>query len=60
MARLYGEIHRDRGNNQHFIANQSFIIELYYGSRDDSKLFATISVTWEKGIDKPQIVVNEK
>lgn len=57
MARLYGEINTDRTNGKHFIANERFLITLFYGSKDDSKEFAKVRVTWEKGTNKPKIEV---
>jgi len=59
MARLYGEIFTDRPSrvNKHFIANENFEITLFYGSRDDSKKFARIRVSWERGTEKPIIEV---
>ena len=60
MARLYGEIHTDRSNGKYFIANERFLITLFYGSRDDSKEFAKVRVSWEKGTPEPKIEVVEK
>lgn len=61
MARLYGEIHTDRNTNEkHFIANEKFFIELFYGSKDNSIRFAKVYVVWEKGMDKPKLEVIEE
>lgn len=58
MARLYGEINTDR-TDKHFIANERFLITLFYGSRKDSKEFAKVRISWEKGTDKPKIEIFE-
>jgi len=60
MSRLYGEIHTDRSNGKHFVANERFLITLFYGSKKDSKEFAKVRVSWEKGTAKPKIEVFEK
>lgn len=60
MARLYGEVDTDRANQKHFVANERFLITLFYGSKAKSKEFATIRVSWEKGTDKPKVEVIEK
>lgn len=60
MARLYTEIHTDRSNGKHFVANERFLLTLYYGSRKESKEFAKIGVSWEKGTPKPKLEVIEK
>ena len=59
MARLYGEIHTDR-SGKHFIANKRFLITLFYGSKKDSKEFAKIRVSWDKGKEKPTLEVFEE
>lgn len=60
MARLYGEIHTDRSNGKHFVANERFILTLFYGSKDNSKEFARIRVSYPKGSTKPKIEVIQK
>ena len=60
MARLYGEVHTDRSNGKTFVANERFLITLFYGSKDNSKEFARIRVSYPKGSNKPKIEVFEK
>jgi len=60
MARLYGEIHTDKSNGRHFVANERFIITLFYGSKTNSKEFAKIRVSYQKGSDKPHLEVFKK
>jgi hypothetical protein len=59
MARLYGEVLADR-RDSHFIANESFSIDLYYGDREHSKFFCSVKVVWEKGTEEPTVEVVQK
>ena len=42
MAKFFGRLLNERGTEKHQIANESLSIELYYGSRDNSRHFITL------------------
>lgn len=60
MSRLYIEHCSDMGKGSAHRANQRATASIYWGSKNDSKLAACIEVIWEKGKERPNVLVIDK
>lgn len=57
MSRLYAKMTSDNGDTPRTISGHEFIyIEIYYGDRQDSKLFKRIIVKWTKRMKEPKVM----
>ena len=56
MSRLYLEGTTDAIKGRRTARGNTFAsAHIFYGSKDDSKLAAMVSVTWDKDQDRPQV-----
>lgn len=56
MSRLYATIHSDTNARERTITgNECMDFHVYYGSKNDSKKFIAIEVSWSKDADKPTL-----
>lgn len=59
MSRLYTRIYSDTSKTPKTMTGHEIShLDVFYGSKDNSKLLANINVTWCKGSDKPIMTVN--
>lgn len=56
MARLYCEVHSDRGKI-HKVGNEKLRLKVFYGSIKDSIECLDVIVSYPKGTDKPRILI---
>jgi len=57
MARLYATISDEKNTVVHKIGQTELVINVYYGSKQDSKQALGIHVTYSKSAEKPQITL---
>lgn len=57
MAKLYVKVENERGTQKSQLANRHLRIEIFHGSKDDSKLLATVIVIHNENKDRPDLTV---